>query len=297
MKNKKTIKIQPEGLQLSHFTYEKANSTLGFSLNFLCSHPTGFNLGHISFHPLATSFILFLVINLSDSHMLTITKQAWKSFYWCIWYHIIASIIFCLHLPEILFLIFPNCQPHSSWLKCLDHKFRMSRQPWWHIASFNLVDDQRRVGVTSKRSWKRSQTYINVRFSRMYAQWGHTSLSAGFQQGAVASQPGRRQGNSGSDRLIGLDPDRLTRRAPPVRGPELTPWCRFNSAWRHAERLKEQQIPSLKASVSAAAVHYLTIAAQSHVTEGNKDKAIRFLREPNEWVTQLLQHFSLIGDK
>lgn len=118
----------------------------------------------------------------------------------------------------------------------LDHKFRMSRQPWWRIASFNLVDDQRCVGVTSKGSWERSQTYTNVRFLHVHAQWrAHLSLWAGFQLGTVASQPGWCQGNSGSDRLIGLDPDRLMRWAPPVRGPELTPWSRFNSSWRCAE--------------------------------------------------------------
>lgn len=202
--------------------------------------------------------------------MFTITKQIWKTkkpnTFWCFWHHIIASIIFHLHLSGILFLSFSYYQPHSSCLKCLGHIFRMSRQPWWRITSFNLVDDQRCVGVTSKGSWKRSQTYTNVGFSRMHTQWGHTLLWANFQQGAVASQPGRRLGKSGSDRLIGLDPDRLTRQALHVRGPELAPWSRFNLGWRRAERLKTQQIPRLKASVSAAAVNYLTIAAQSRVT-------------------------------
>lgn len=116
---------------------------------------------------------------------------------------------------------------------------------------------------------KKAESGVNrTVFTRACTMRAHLSLSprACFQKGAVASQPGRCRGNLDSDRLIGLDPDRLTRRAEPVRRPELTPRSRFNSGWPSAERLKDQQIPSLKASVSAAAVHYLTAAAQLHVT-------------------------------
>lgn len=140
----------------------------------------------------------------------------------------------------------------------------------------------------STRSSKQSQTYTDVRFFPTRACV--TSFRVGFQRGAVAPQPGRRRGNSASDRLIGLDPDRLTRRALPVRGPELTPRSRFNSRWLRADRLKKQQIRSLKVLVAAAAVHYLAVAAHPCVTvmrtltyahpggEGNKDRPIRFLR-------------------
>lgn len=167
-------------------------------------------------------------------------------------------------------------------------------------------------GRWSKMCWghfqQKPKAKSSVRFSTRACTRGHTSLWAGFQQGAVASRPGPRRGNWVSDRLIGLDPDKLTRRAPPVWGPELTPWSCFNSPWLRAERLKKQQIWSLKASASTTAVNYLTIAAQLHVTiartfkcahpggEGNKDKPIWFLRELNDSVTQLVQHFSLIGD-
>lgn len=58
----------------------------------------------------------------------------------------------------------------------------------------------------------------------------------------------------------------------------------------------------------AAAVHYLAVAAEPCATvmrpltyahpggEGNKDRPIRFQREPNYIVTQLVQYFSVIGD-
>lgn len=150
----------------------------------------------------------------------------------------------------------PNL-PHSSCLKWLDHKFGMSRQPWWHVTSFNLIDDQR-VGWGHFQRKLKAKSNIHKRtvFTRAWTMKAHLSLRASFQRGAVASQPGRSRGNSSSDRLIGLDPNRLTRRTPPVRGPELTPWSCFNSGWGRAERLQEQQIPSHKAPVSAAAVHY-----------------------------------------